>query len=301
MKAIGVLTFFAMSAYGAGCLPVVGDRIYARDLAAADPAFASLPASRAVGFAPSPGAKRVFTASELGKIARANGMTSAAVREACFEIPMRPISKEDLSASMRRALPTDVDLTLIEVPQGDFPAGSFEFPLTTLEPAVPGAGAVRMWRGSIRYGDTLRARIWARVDVRRPFSAVVAATYIPRNAAVTASQLRLATVSIALGQERGLARGIEEVIGSIAKSDVPAGTPLSVAALEKPLAVRRGDPVLVEVQSGRARIRMDALAEISARTGEELDLRNTSTGKVFHARLEGAGKAVIVVHDRQRP
>lgn len=299
MKGIVALILLASPLYGGECLPAKGDRIYARDLALADSSFAGLPGGRVVGFAPAPGVKRVFTASDLRSLARANGVASAASEDVCFAIPMRPIERHVLLASMRPALPPETDLRLIEVPAGDFPAGDFEFPLTALEPPAPGAGNARIWRGSIRYGDTLHARVWARVELRRRVSVVVAAMPISRNAPIVPSQLGVATVSIPFGQERGFARGIEEVIGSIAKLEIAAGAPVLTADLEKPLAVRRGDPVPVEVQSGRARIRMEAIAEISARSGEQLELRNPSSGKVFHARLEGGGKAVIVVGGRQ--
>ena len=299
MKAIIALALFTQAAHCAQCLPLTTDRIFARDLAAADPSFAGMQADQVIGFAPAPGVKRIINVPELWRIARANGIVPSTSEEVCFEIPMRSIAKEDLVSAMRRSLPPDSEVTVIDFSPTAFPAGAVEFPLTGLEPALPNAKGLRIWRGSIKYGDTLRAPISARVDVRRRISAVVTVAAIPRNSGVDAAHLRVETVSVPLDRVRGLARNIEEVAGGVAKSDLAAGSPVPMSAVEKPMSVHRGDPVVVEVLSGRARIRIDAVAEISARAGEMLDLRNPSSGKVFRARLEDGGRAVVVVRAGQ--
>src|SRR5580704_15920199 len=70
-----LLLFLTLPAViSARCLPVTGDRIVGADLASADTEFATLPATLQLGYAPSPGASRVFTAIELQRIARANGI-----------------------------------------------------------------------------------------------------------------------------------------------------------------------------------------------------------------------------------
>jgi hypothetical protein len=59
-------------------------------------------------------------------------------------------------------------------------------------------------------------------------------------------------------------------------------------------AVRRGDTVPVEVHSGRAVIRFDAIAQKDVAPGAIADLRNPATGRTFHARIDGS-KAILVV------
>jgi hypothetical protein len=61
------------AAVSARCLPVTGDRILGADLASANAKFAALPVSLQLGYAPAPGARRVFTSIELQRIARAGG------------------------------------------------------------------------------------------------------------------------------------------------------------------------------------------------------------------------------------
>src|SRR5579863_9918852 len=84
------------SAY-AGCIPVTGNRILGRDLALADPRFSALPASLTVGFAPPPGAERIYAAPELQRLARANGITVTGAGDICFELPMVHLKEDDVT------------------------------------------------------------------------------------------------------------------------------------------------------------------------------------------------------------
>lgn len=60
------------------------------------------------------------------------------------------------------------------------------------------------------------------------------------------------------------------------------------------LVARRGDTVPVEVHSGRAVIRFDAVAQKDVFPDGVADLRNPVTGRTFHARMDGT-KAVLIV------
>jgi len=279
----------------AACLPVAGDRIYGSDLAAAIPAFSSIPPSATIAYAPAPGTQRIFAAAEIARIARANRVNLPDPVEVCFEIPMRPMTAEETLASMRRTLPPEAELSIVELPKTNIPAGILEFPLTGLEPSARGA---RIWRGSVRYAETLRMPVWARVTVERKYAAVVAARDLATNVAIDPAWLRLETVSVPLDTER-LALRIEDVYGRVPTRPVHAGQTIPLGILDFPPAVHRGDAVTVEVQSGLARLRFDAVAEGAARAGDMVDLRNPSNGRVFRARVEQSGRAVLVVPSRR--
>src|SRR5665213_2800506 len=292
MKTLLVTAILATGACAGACIPVAGDRIFGRDLALANPAFSALAANMTVAYAPAPGTKRIFAQAELARIARANNIALPAPEEVCFEIPMRAIDNADVIASMRRALPPDTELRVVDPPSGPVPVGSIEFPLTGLEPPARGT---RMWRGYVKYGETLRMRISARVDARYRVEAVVAVRDLSPNVPILASHLRIDTVNAPLEMDRHVARRIDEVLGRIPRKSITAGSTIPIAILDLPPAVRRGDSVKVEVRSGPARVQIDAVAETAGRAGDMLELRNPSSGKTFRARLEGASKAVIVV------
>jgi flagella basal body P-ring formation protein FlgA len=278
----------------AACYPIAGDRILGSDLAAASPGFSSLPATMTIGYAPAPGTQRIFAAPELARIARANHLTLTNPVEVCFEIPMRLMTADETMASMRAALPPDTELAIVELPTTSIPAGRLEFPLAGLEHSGPTTHGSRVWHGSARYGETLRMPIWARVTVQRKYVAVVAIKDLALNVPVELASLRLEPVSVPLDSER-VALRLEDVLGRIPQKPVYAGETIPLAILNTPPIVRRGDAVKVEVRSGSARLQFDAVAQGSARAGDLIELRNPESGRIFRARLEERGRAVVIV------
>jgi len=288
---IAVLTIPAFAA----CIPLAGDRILGRDLALANPEFAALPSTMTIGYAPAPGVQRIFAVAELNRIARANRITLSNPAEVCFEIPMRPMTEAETKEAMLRSLPAGTELTIVELPKTNVPAGRLEFLLAGLERSANGA---RLWHGSARYGETLRMPIWARVTVERKYVAVVAGKDLPLNVPIDPNSLRMETVSVPLDSER-LAERIEDVLGRVPKKSVHAGEPIPLAILNLPPVVHRGDAIKVEVRSGQTRLVFDAVAQGSAGNGEMVDLRNPDSGRIFRARVEDSGRAVVVVPSRE--
>jgi flagella basal body P-ring formation protein FlgA len=280
----------------AGCIPITGNRILGRDLALADARFAALPATLTIGFAPAPGVRRVYGVTELQRIAKANGIPAASQEDICFEVPTLHLTMEDATAAMRRSLPAEADLKIVELESLDVPAGLLEFPVAGLEP--PNRG-VQLWRGDVKYAETRRVSLWARVEVTLKFTAVVAAKDLAVDAPIAAGSLRMETRTGGLDRERPATR-IEDVEGRIPKRAVKAGAVIPIAVLADAPAVRKGDAVTVEVQSGSARLRFQAIAEASARDGDMVELRNPFNGKTFRARLDPGAKALVIINAGQR-
>ena len=276
----------------AACMPISGDRILGRDLALAEPVFAGLPATLAVGFAPGPGEKRILATAELGRIARAHGIDAANIGELCFELPSRQIAKDEVVAVMRRALPSATQIDILEMGKSDAPPGELEFPATGLEPVDVGGN--RLWRGWVRYTGTRKLPIWARVRLQEEYRAVVALRDAAVGTALVAAWLRVETRTGQMPRETP-AKRIEDVQGLVLKRAVKAGDPIAASVLALPLAVRRGDTVRVEVESGWARLHFEAVAEADAHTGDLIALRNPVSGKTFRARVGGLGKATVVI------
>ena len=279
----------------AGCLPASGNRILARDLAMADTRFARLPATLTIGFAPAPGTQRIFNLSELQRLARNNGIAPEGLAEVCFELAMHPLKTEDAVSAMRRALPAETVLKVIEMPVLEVPVGQIEFPILGLEPPLESNHGVQFWRGDVLYAESRRVSIWARVEVTAEYKAVVATKDLLPDTPLDAGSLRIETRTGPLVREKSASR-IEDVQGRVAKRAVKAGAPIPVAILEEAPAVRRGDSVSVEVQSGLAHLHFEAIAEKTARDGEMVELRNPLNGKTFRARLTADGRAVIVIN-----
>jgi flagella basal body P-ring formation protein FlgA len=293
---------FSMAGSGvtlAGCLPVTGNRILGRDLAAADPHLSALPATLAVGFVPVPGTKRVYATLELQRLARANGIPVTAFGGICFELPMLRLTGEDATAAMRQSLPTEALLKIVELAKLDVPAGRLEFPIEGLEPPVPSSHGVQLWRGHVTYAETRHASVWARVEVTVQYQAVVAVRDLPQDNPIGAGALRMESRTGTLEREKPATR-IEDALGRIPRRALKAGSLIPLSILADAPAVRKGDPVTVEVQSGLAHLRFEAIAESAARDGDMVELRNPFNGKTFKVRLDPGAKALIVITSGQR-
>jgi flagella basal body P-ring formation protein FlgA len=278
----------------AGCVPVTGNRILGRDLALADVRFASLPTTLTIGFAPAPGAQRIYSARELQRLARASGIPIANYDDICFELPMRRITEEEVIPAMRASLPDEAILKIVELANFDVPAGPVAFPIEGLEPAAPGGRGVQLWRGHAKYAETRQMPVWARVEVAVPFTAVVAARDLPQDVAIAAASLRIEN-RIGPLERAAPATRIEDVQGRIPRRPLKAGSVIPLGVLSDAPAVRRGDPVTVVVQSGLARVRFEAIAEKAARDGDIVELRNPANGKTFKARLDPGPKVLVII------
>jgi hypothetical protein len=171
VKPIILILLALSSTAGADCLPVAGSRILGRDLAAAEPGLADLPKTITIAFSPTPGTKRIFSVAELGRIARANAIPFEPAADICFEIPLKAPSGDEAVTAMRRALPPDTEFKLIELQRVSLPAGPLEFPAAGLQAMAPGGApgveGTQLWRGFVRFAETQKAPLWARVLVVR--------------------------------------------------------------------------------------------------------------------------------------
>jgi flagella basal body P-ring formation protein FlgA len=91
------------------------------------------------------------------------------------------------------------------------------------------------------------------------------------------------------------ARSLDEVIGRMSLRSVRAGFPVLRSDLAEAFQVERGEMVQVTAVSGAAQLELEAQAEASGRQGDVISLRNPSSGKIFRARIEAKGRAIVVV------
>ena len=293
MKSLVFLSLMSAAIASGACLPVSGDRILGRDLALADTKFSSLPPTLPLGYAPVPGATRVFAALELQRIAHANGIALSEASEVCFEVPMHVPSDTEFLESIRRSLPPASSVQLVDMGRAAIPLGKIDFPLSGLEPPTLEDGA-QLWRGFVQYTDTHRLPIWARVTVKVTYAAVVPRKNLAAGTPIEAAALAVETRTGPLRREITASR-IEDVAGHVVRRSVMRGAEIPVALLDEAPAVRRGDLVRIEVQSGSAVLRFDAVAETTVHAGEFADFRNPVSGKTFRARAEAGSKAVVVI------
>jgi flagella basal body P-ring formation protein FlgA len=196
-----------------------------------------------------------------------------------------------------RALETDTSeatIEIVEMSRNPVPRGRIEFPRDRLgTPAVGGPRTPVLWRGNVVYGGDRRFAIWARVTVAARFVQVVAIESLRTGQPVEPRQLRLET-SEGFPLRAKIADSIEQVAGRLPLRPLPAGSPIHLDQLAAPFDVNRGDLVDVEVRSGATRLAFSGTAETAGRSGDVVAIRNKGTNRLFQARVNGKGKALVL-------
>ena len=278
----------------ASCHPVEGDRISARDLAAALPEFRTAPPEALVGQAPLPGARRTFHAPELRALAHRFGITLPSPEDICFEWPSQPLDRTAAIAAMRESL--SVPGARIEVKEASsdrIPAGQIEFPLSGLgTPSPTGPSAPVLWRGDVVYGDSHRFAIWARVEIAAPCRRLTAGESLKAGRPLEARQIRVTTATCfpIAGKELPTAA---QLTGMSPIHSIAAGSELRLELLAPPNEINRGDAVHIEVRSGAVRLVLTARALNGGRSGDTISVRNPDSNKTFQARVTGKGTAIV--------
>jgi flagella basal body P-ring formation protein FlgA len=270
------------------CVPVAGPNITAGDLAKAEPVFTPADPNVVVGYAPTPGMQRVMVPGEVSQIFnRLQISTGARLSEACFERPLAPLSIAAVTAAMRKSLGTEARLEVSDVSGFRVPAGEVVFPLDDLGPAPIG-----LWRGYVLYDGGKQFRVWAHVKVRTTQQRLVALEDLKQGVPIKLYQVALKPVD-AYPDKRVTPLSLEHIEGSIPRRFIAANSPVWNDAIDPPLDITKGDRVTVHVESGLAQISIDAEAETSGRRGDPVALKNLESGKIFRARIDAPGEAVL--------
>jgi flagella basal body P-ring formation protein FlgA len=277
------------------CLPVEGDRILMRDLAAAIPAFANADQQESIGFAPAPGAQRRFSVVELSRLAASHGITEQADRllTLCFERKLEALTKEQVLAALRASLPEDAGLEVIDFSRVMVTKGTLDFPRGGLSPAPPASprGPV-IWRGCVKYGPAQSCPVWAKVRVWVSRPQVLAARDLPVGRPIRAGDIRIGNVDGSPFTEGG-ASSFDEITGLAPRRPIRAGQPIPGSALEAPAEVIRGEMVGVEARCGAAFLKFEVRAEASGRAGDAIPVRNIESGKTFRAKVIRKGWVAV--------
>lgn len=275
----------------APCHQVNAGNIRASDLAAAAPAFRAAPADSVVAHAPFPGARRVFEGAELARLAEKLAVEAEGLEPVCFERAVAPLNTAALLAAMRTSLGVaGAAVEIVEASRFPAPEGTVVFPRNGLMEPPPGRDTA-VWNGYIQY-DGGRFPIWTRARIVVHESRVVAAVDLKPGQAIQASQVRLETLE-GFPRRRRAADSLESVVGRAPRVRITAGAPVALENLQLPFEVEKGDAVLVEVRSGGAVLKLEALAESAGRRGEQVRVRNLSSGKVFGGQVQDKGRVLV--------
>ena len=285
-----------------GCLPIQDERIYARDVAAAIPAFANIAPDFALGYAPAPGTRRVFAGKDLSRLARNQGVAAEmaeALPDVCFERAMATLEAGAVLEAMRSSwgagdVPSpDVRIELQSFSPQIAPQGKVVFPRTGLQlPATTDPQADAVWRGYVVYGNNRRFSISARARITTTTTRVVAVANLAAGEPVREDQVRLESIDTFALDDRP-ARQLEDVVGYVPRTLIRAGATVLRSQLSRAPEVVRGSLVKVDVTAGSAHLLFEGRAETDGVTGKTILVKNLSSGKDFRARVTGKGMVSV--------
>jgi len=290
------LIFLGMMTHATSCEMVHTDQILGEDLARMIPAFAQMPADTVVGYAPAPGTRRVLAFPELERIGVKYAVAVPRDSQACFEWKLQPITEDAVRAAIRETLQSPearVEVLALNKSQG--PEGKLVFPVAGLsasnliDPQTPVT-----WRGQVVYHGSRKFEVWARVRVSATTTRVVATELLQPGQAVKPQQVRIETYDD-FPLRNDVSRNLEEVVGRVPRRAIRAGLPVFRTDLMEPFLVQRGDLVTVTAISGAAQLHAEAVAQNSGRQGDMISLKNSGSGKIFRARVEGPDQALVLV------
>ncbi len=270
------------------CQTIDGDRITGKDLAAANPIFASLDPAAVLAPAPLPGVQRVFHSAELLRIARREGIALAApVAEICFARAAEPLTAEKLLPVLRAALSLEgAKIEILDFSRAPVPRGDIDFRRAGLSPAG-------LWRGRVNFGDNQSMPVWARVRITTEQTWIEAAAPLAPGKPVEASQLKQVTgPRFPFGPAP--ISSINDAAGRAVLRAVNPGEPIFANMLIAARQIERGDTVRVDVSCGAAHLSLEAVSQTAGRTGELILLKNPENGRFFQARVAGKDQASIL-------
>jgi flagella basal body P-ring formation protein FlgA len=272
------------------CTTVAGDRITAGDLARTVPGFSSLAPETPLAYAPVPGARRIFRAAEVGRLAERYKVPLEAFGEVCFERVMEVLKPEGVVDAMRQALGNpEARIEVVEMSKFPVPPGEIQFTRSTLPPAAEGPV---IWRGFVRYSGDRRFAIWARVRILVRSQKIIATENLAVGSRIDAKQVRVEERDVFPSAEAGIP-AVDGIVGKSPRRPISAGSAITSTLLEEPKDVERGQMVEVEVRSGAARLKLEGRAQSAGRTGDAIRVRNLSTGKSFSAHVSAKGQVVL--------
>ena len=135
-------------------------------------------------------------------------------------------------------------------------------------------------------------RIFLNATVRIQVDGWVADRPIGRGERLRKDMLRSSPVTINENRHGGF-RDPEHMIGMQARRTIRAGTAITPRMLEKPLAVERGDRVVISAGSDAFSITTRGEAVRSGRVGEQIPVINENSGRRVRGRITEPGHVAI--------
>lgn len=215
------------------------------------------------------------------------------VRRASFEVT--PAYLEGLiRRELFPRLPWDKDGIIIRSIKADrslvLPKGEMEIEVGP--PRVGGRGGSVNTYVLFRVDKGYEKRLWVSLQLEVPGEVVAAARPLKRNQVLTEEDLVVVGANL-LDVPAGAVTDPASLAGTRLKRAVSAQRPISMADVEFPDAVKKGEVVTLLAQSQAIRIKALATARQSGKIGEWVKVANLDSGKEIYAKVVDAGIVAV--------
>jgi flagella basal body P-ring formation protein FlgA len=211
--------------------------------------------------------------------------------------PVGETVKDRVAARIAMALNADPgDLRLEFEDQADL----LRTPVAGRTVAIQPTGQSDKMSMSIRVyqGDTIVAQGVARVGVQVRRDVLVARTNLARGMQTKAEMLEADSQWLAPTVQPATEA---QAVGALVKGRVDAGKVVLARDVEPPVLVHKGDLVSVDCVAGTVVVGATARAKENGVDGQVIELQSLSSKKTYMARINGAGRAVLVMDADQSP
>ncbi len=143
------------------------------------------------------------------------------------------------------------------------------------------AGRVRMALDIAVDGRSIR-RTWATAELDQQAEVLVAARPLPKGQVIDEQDLALRRANLE-GIPAGALSRPTVALGQRTRRALAAGAVISADLLDRPIVIKRGDAVLMLIESGGMRITARGIAKKQGRQGERIVVENSESQKKVYA------------------
>ena len=94
---------------------------------------------------------------------------------------------------------------------------------------------------------------------------------------------------------QGYSINIDDIVGKEVKYTINKGDAFRTSMLDAPLAIKRGDEVVMEASIGSIRVSSNGTAISDGRIGQQIRVKNNQSERVINARVVGPGKVASIL------
>jgi flagella basal body P-ring formation protein FlgA len=273
------------------CVIVDRSSVTAGDLSATISGFQEIAANRHLVWAPAPGLTRWLSATELRAIAAREGLTIQVGGGVCLQRQTVVFTEQQVVGALRERLPPLSEIRVVDYCRLPMMSGQLRF---EARPAMLSTGENRWlhWKGMVIGDDRRSAPFWASVEVQIKRRVVRAARLIPAKTILSKEDLT-EEVEQSSVVDFDPPPDLASLLGKECIRQIDARKVINRSWLRTPPLINRGQIVRVTVESGQARLGLDARALNSGNMGDTLLFMNGEGGRKFRAKVTGPGMAMV--------